>query len=118
MNNYTYATTSNRLGSIQTGAAIQSLTQDANGATLSDATRQYGYDVRGRLTKVTTAQGITNYEVNAQGLRVRKQVANPASDTLYHYDTEGHLLSEYTTGTSQLLREYIYLDDQPVAVLQ
>jgi YD repeat-containing protein len=118
LSNYSYAPGSNQLAGIQTGAATQTLTQDANGATTSDATRQYGYDVRGRLMQATTAQGVINYEVNALGLRVRKQVPYANTDTLYHYDAQGHLIGESATGTAQFAREYIYLGDQPVAVLQ
>lgn len=116
--NYSYVPGSNKLSTIQTGATTQSLTQDANGATTSDASRQYGYDVRGRLIQATTAQGIINYEVNALGLRVRKQVPYSNSDILYHYDLQGHLIGESLTGTTQFNREYIYLGDQPVAVMQ
>ncbi|MEQ1916382.1 MAG: hypothetical protein ABL856_06620, partial [Gallionella sp.] len=118
LSNYSYVPGSNKLASIQTGAATQTLAQDANGATTSDATRQYGYDVRGRLVQTTTAQGVINYEVNALGLRVRKQVPYANTDTLYHYDAQGHLIGESATGTSKFAREYIYLGDQPVAVMQ
>lgn len=116
---YGYPTTSNRLASIQVGAgAAQAVTHDAIGAATADPTRQYGYDIRGRLIQATTAQGIVNYEVNALGLRVRKQVPYAGTDTLYHYDAEGHLIAENQTGTAQFTREYIYLGDQPVAVMQ
>jgi YD repeat-containing protein len=118
ISNYTYATDSNRLTGIQTGATTQSVTHDANGATTSDATRQYAYDNRGRLIRTTTAQGVINYEVNALGLRVRKQVPYANTDTTYHYDTAGHLIGESATGSAQFTREYIYLGDQPVAVMQ
>ena len=47
---YTYAPDTNRLASIQQGNSTpQPVTQDANGATTSDPTRQYNYDIRGRL---------------------------------------------------------------------
>jgi YD repeat-containing protein len=115
---YGYAPGSNKLASIQTGASTQNIAQDANGATTSDATRQYNYDLRGRLIQVTTAQGVINYEVNALGLRVRKQVPYANTDILYHYDTQGHLIGESPAGATQFTREYIYLGDQPVAVMQ
>lgn len=118
LSNFSYVPNSNMLASIQTGAITQTLVQDANGATTSDATRQYGYDNRGRLTTTTTAQGVINYEVNALGLRVRKQVPYASTDTLYHYDLQGHLIGESPTGTTQFTKEYIYLGDQPVAVMQ
>ena len=61
---------------------------------------------------------MVNYEVNALGLRVRKQVPYANTDTLYHYDAQGHLIDENQNGSTQYTREYIYLGDQPVAVLQ
>ena len=116
---YTYPATSNRLSSIQIGAAAaQSVTQDANGSTTADSTRQYSYDIRGRLIQSTTAQGTISYEVNALGLRVRKQVPYASSDTEYHYDAQGHLISEGPTAGTQFTREFVYLGDIPVAVIQ
>lgn len=116
---YTYLSTSNQLSSIQIGSAFpQSLAHDANGATISDFARQYAYDVRGRLIQTTTAQGIIHYEVNALGLRVRKQVPYANTDTLYHYDLQGHLIAENPKGAAQYTREYVYLGDQPVAVMK
>ncbi len=117
--NYGYATASNWLDSTQSGAASpQFVSHDLNGATTSDATRQYAYDVRGRLIQTTTAQGVINYEVNALGLRVRKQVPYASTDTVYHYDVAGHLIGESPAGSTQFTREYIYLGDLPVAVMQ
>lgn len=117
-NTYNYAAGSNRLASIQTSSGTTNLTQDANGATTNDTTRQYSYDARGRLIQTTTVAGIINYEVNALGLRTRKQVPYNNADTIYHYDKQGHLIGESPTGTSLVSREYIYLGDQPVAVMQ
>jgi YD repeat-containing protein len=116
---YGYATTGNALTSIQTGVSSpKPLTQDANGSTLSDPARQYAYDLRGRLIQTVTAQGTINYELNALGQRVRKQVPYASTDTEYHYDMQGHLIGENATGTTQFSREYIYLGNQPVAVMQ
>ncbi|HET7832322.1 MAG TPA: hypothetical protein VFK88_05100 [Gallionella sp.] len=115
---YAYATDSNRLASIQVEAAPpQSVVHDSNGAISSDLTRQYAYDWRGRLIQTTTAQGVINYEVNARGLRVRKQVPYANTDTLYHYDAQGHLIAENEVASTRY-REYIWLGDQPVAVMQ
>lgn len=115
---YSYPNTSNRLASVQTAGITKSILQDANGATTNDETRQYSYDARGRLTQATTSLGTINFEVNALGLRIRKQVPYANTDTLYHYDTQGHLIGESVTGSSQFTREYIYLGDLPVAVMQ
>ena len=117
--NYTYASGSNRLSGIQVNtAAVQPLTQDANGSTISDLSRQYSYDLRGRLVQTTTAQGIISDEVNALGLRVHKKVPYASTDTLYHYDSQGHLIGESAVGSASFTREYVYLGDQPVAVMK
>ena len=70
------------------------------------------------MVKVTTALGVINYEVNALGLRTHKTVPYLHTDTLYHYDAEGHLIGESAVGSAQFTREYIYLGDQPVAVMK
>jgi len=118
---YTLGATSNWLTATQTGAApAQAVAHDANGATTADASKnnQYAYDLRGRLIQTTTAQGVINYEINALGLRVRKQVPYANTDTLFHYDAAGHLIAENPNGTAQYTREYIWLGDMPVAVMK
>ncbi len=115
---FTYDATSNWLTAIQTGGLSQSVSLWGPGLTISDSTRQYTYDVRGRLVQASTPQGFLNYEVNALGLRVRKQVPYASTDTMYHYDAAGHLIGEGPTGSTQFTREYIYLGDIPVAVMQ
>jgi YD repeat-containing protein len=91
---------------------------DANGATTADASRQYAYDLRGRLVQATTAQGTVTYAINAQGLRVRKQAPYANTDIQFHYDSSGHLIAENPTGTAYFSREYVWLGDIPVVVLQ
>ncbi len=46
------------------------------------------------------------------------QVPATNTDTLYHYDTQGHLIGESPVGSAQYTREYIYLGEQPVAVMK
>ncbi len=59
-----------------------------------------------------------NYEINAFGLRVRKQVPYASTDTEYHYDALGRLIAEGDTGASKFRREYMWLNDIPVAVIK
>ena len=59
--------------------------------------------------------GTTSYQVNALGQRVRK--TSTLGDTLFHYDTRGHLIAETDPGGG-LKRELIYLGDIPVGVVQ
>jgi hypothetical protein len=58
---------------------------------------------------------VTAYQVNALGQRVRK--TNSTEDRVFLYDTRGHLIAE-TTPAGALLREYLYLNDIPIAVIQ
>ena len=112
---YTTAGTSNRLQSLSNPS--QTLDHDANGSLTGDGSNQYAYDVRGRLSQAITAAGATQYQVNALGQRVRKTNGTTSTDVLYHYDRAGHLLAE-SDASGSIVREYVWLDDIPVAVLQ
>jgi YD repeat-containing protein len=108
---YAYPTTSNRL--TQVGALAR--TYDADGSTLSDGANTFTYDARERLVRAVSAAGATDYKVNAMGQRIRKTGAQ--GDTLYHYDTQGRLIAETSATTGAIQKEYIYLGDIPVAVI-
>jgi YD repeat-containing protein len=113
---YAYGATSNRIASLAPASGpLRNFQFDANGSTLDDAVNRYAYDSRGRLIQASTAQGATGYQVNALGQRVRK--ANSQADTVFHYDTRGRLIAESDSGGA-LKREYLYLNDLPVAVIQ
>ncbi len=111
---YTYSGSSNKLSTIA-GTTNRSYTHDANGSATADTARTYAYDTRGRMVQTTGVGGTSTYQVNSVGQRIRK--TNTAGDTIYHYDAQGRLISETSSsGTPQ--REYIYLGDTPVAVIQ
>lgn len=59
--------------------------------------------------------GTTNYRINSLDQRIRK--TNPQGDTVYHYDAQGRLIAE-SSASGQVQKEYIYLGDTPVAVIQ
>jgi len=61
------------------------------------------------------ALGTTAYQVNALGQRVRKTGA--ADDRVFHYDTKGRLIAE-SDPDGKTRREYIWLGDIPLAVIQ
>ncbi len=111
---YTYAAASNRLASIA-GGASRSFSFDADGSTTSDGAKQYAYDARGRMVQSAGPLGTTAYRVNALGQRVRK--SNSTDDRVFLYDTRGRLIAE-SAPSGQPLREYLYLNDIPVAVIQ
>ena len=116
---YTVESTSNRLASLTNPSVTN--TYDANGSLTSDGTITYGYDVRGRLIRSTTATQQTAYRINALGQRVRKTVTpsggGASTDTYYHYDLMGHLIGE-SDAAGKVTREYLWLDDTPMAVMQ
>ncbi len=114
---YNYSSTSNRLIQIN-GGQTSNISIDANGSITNNGNAQLTYDVRGRLSSVTTSAGVTTYLVNALGQRVQKissaGTGNSIS-TVYHYDQSGKLISE-STGQDSI--DYVYLDDIPVAILK
>jgi YD repeat-containing protein len=112
----TYQTdpTSNRLLGIG-GARSVSYLHDAAGNRSSDGTATYRHDARGRLIEATTPSGTTRYRLDALGQRRVK--ANDGGTLYFVYDREGRLLSE-ATAEGKAKREYLWLDDLPVGVLQ
>jgi YD repeat-containing protein len=111
-----YSTSSNRIATLTPGTGpVRSFVFDANGSTTNDGMNTYAYDTRGRMVQASSVIGPTNYQVNALGQRIRK--TNSLGDTVFHYDTAGHLIAETSPGGA-LKREYIYLGDIPVGVVQ
>jgi RHS repeat-associated protein len=124
---YAYAPLSNLLSEISTnGAASRSLTHDASGNLIEDVRAgyvyRYAYDASNRLSEVTK-DGIPSatYLYNGFGqLASRTLTAASATPgtTHYLYDTGGHLIVEADGATGQTLREYLWLDHLPVAVIE
>ena len=126
---YTYPTTSNRLTKVTpTGGTARNFTYDAAGNTATDSRTgalglTYQHDVEGRLSKVyqtnNTAEGAT-YTYDARGRLSSRTVTHasaPASTTtVYVHDLNDHIIAELNV-SGQTQREYIWLDDMPVAVV-
>jgi YD repeat-containing protein len=115
---YTYSATSNQIATLTpSGGPARSFVFDANGSTIDDGLNQYAYDTRGRMAQSTNAASlVTAYQVNALGQRIRK--SNSTDDRVFLYDTRGKLIAEADPPTGNPRREYIYLGDIPVGVLQ
>ena len=123
-NTYNYPSGSNQLASIVNGAStIRSFGYDASGDINSDAnasfTWTYGYDVEGRLSSATagtTSKGVYTYD--ALWRLAKRVVTNttPSGETHFIHNLQDHIIAE-TDSTGATTREYIWLGDLPVAVV-
>jgi len=112
---YAYEEGSNVLASIS-GPQPATFVSDNNGNIVSENTRAYAYDPLNRL--ITVSEGgtqIASYTYN--GLNQRTKKTTQAGTIIYHYDPQGRLVAE-TDNTGQALVEYIYLDDEPLAMIR
>jgi RHS repeat-associated protein len=117
---YTYSMTSNRLASVTfADGNVRSLSYEASGQLSED-----GRDAGHIYTFATNSDGrnagaylngavIAQYLYNAFGQRVQK-VAGGVT-TRMAFDLDGHLLEE-ADGSGAVQRDYIWLDDMPVAL--
>ena len=113
---YTYSPTSNRIATVAPASGpARTFVFDANGSTIEDGVNRYAYDARGRMARATSGAGDTTYLVNALGQRARK--TNAAGDVFFHYDIAGRLIGE-SDPTGAFRREYLYLGDIPVGIVQ
>lgn len=115
--NSSYQPQSNKLAMLGNEAIIM----DANGNTENVHGLSLGYTTDNRLK--STSAG-SKYQYNGLGQRVVKQLKAPGvagtngyyQSRTYMYDLNGKLLAE-TGPTGQVQKEYIYLNDQPLAML-
>ncbi|WP_233840322.1 RHS repeat-associated core domain-containing protein [Dyella sp. 2HG41-7] len=109
---YSYNPNTHQL--VATGNAARTVDADGNTTAIAQAgsTYGFGYNARNRMTLAQLNQStVANYTYNAEGERVAK-TANGNTER-YNYGPSSQLLSEY--GATN--REYVYLDDIPVANL-
>lgn len=120
---YAYPTGSNKLSTVTQGANVRTFTHDGAGNITADdrvgITYNYRYNNRGRLDQLTIGSTVTaDYTYDGlERLAIRStQNMTPAGTTHYVYDRAGHLIAE-ATDAGVTLREYIWLDDMPLAVV-
>jgi RHS repeat-associated protein len=130
LSNYLYPGTSNQLQSVVTaGNGTRSLGYDAAGNVASDSNAagsynalNYSYDVEGRLSQSAAPLLLLNnggrYGYDALDRLAWRVVAKPASSTttLYVHDINNHIIAE-TDLSGVTWREYVWLNDLPVAVV-
>jgi RHS repeat-associated protein len=108
--NYAYNPGTHQL--ISTGNAARTVDANGNTTTISagGATYGFGFNQRNRMSVVQVNQSTAaNYLYDAAGERVQKTAGG--ATTVYNYDLGSHLVGEY--GATN--REYVYMDDIPVA---
>ncbi len=118
---YTPSTTSNQIVSITTGGYTRPFSYYPTGQVQSDqrnATMDYGFTYNGsaRLSNVSlNNNALSVYAYN--GLEQRVQKTTSATTTDFVYDTVGHLIAEANDATGAMIREYIWMDDKPIAMV-
>lgn len=118
---YQYASTSHHL--IEVGGSERAY--DAVGNLLSDQKGQtsFTYGDHDRMSEFSSDRLEASYRYNGRGERTYKAVRKGRStqQVYYVYDESGRLLSELTYADGgyflSVRREYVYLEDLPVAVL-
>ena len=116
---YNYAPTSNQLQTIVTGATTRTLSYSATGNITGDdfgngTILSFLYDQDNRLVRATQGAAATAYAQDHRGLVFSKAGTNGAD---LHYDSAGHLIGE-SNAAGVFRRQYLWLDDLPVAFYQ
>jgi len=118
---YAYSTASNRLNSVtSTSGNLRSFTYAASGQLtqdVRDASDTYTFTVNNNGRNAGAALNgstVGSYLYNAFGQRVQKVAGG--TTTQFVYDRLGHLLEE-ANGSGAALRDYIWFDNAPVAMV-
>jgi RHS repeat-associated protein len=118
--------TTNQVTQVQdtNGTALRNLIYRDGGDLYEDArvggsTYQYYYNARKRLVVANKdAVDAAYYGYDFRNQRVWRQVLSPTyAATHYIYDQQGHLLAEHNGDTGAVIKQYIWLDDTPLAVI-
>ena len=93
---------------------VAAWTHDANGNVTSDGVFTYTWNALGRLLQVERDSTVVAvYAYDSRNRRISKTVGEQTIH--YHYDLNNHLIAEsLADGTP--LREYLYLDNEPLAM--
>ncbi|MDR6672827.1 RHS repeat-associated core domain-containing protein [Xanthomonas sp. 1678] len=111
---YSYQANTNRLSSI----AGQARSYDSSGNTTSigGTSKEFIYNDAGRMSESKSGGAVRgSYVYNGHGQQVKRTTASGAVHRLY--DPAGHWLGDFD-GAGQAIQQAIWLDDQPVGLLQ
>jgi RHS repeat-associated protein len=120
---YTYPPASNRLSGINLAAGgIRAYTYDGAGNVQTDsrgAGYSYTYDAAGRMASMSingVLQG--TYKYDFAGRQAVRTIAATGVTIHSVFDSQGRRIAEYDEATGALIREYVWLGWEPVAVLE
>lgn len=122
---YAYPPTSNRLGTITLGAGGSRVyNYDAMGNVTADsrsgANHGYGYDSAGRMATFSIG-GVSQatYTYDFAGRQAIRSLTSPTPVTIHSvFDSEDRRIAEYDEATGTLIREYVWLGWEPLAVIE
>ena len=121
---YTYPTTNNQLQSIALGAGgTRSFTYDAAGnVTYDNRSGQgygYTYDNAGRMASFSL-NGVVQaeYVYNQLGQQIIRRLTQQGITIHSVYGPDGKRIAEYNEATGALIRQYIWLEGAPIAVIE
>jgi len=121
-----YPSSSNKPTNVtRSGSTTRSWTYDGAGNVATDAQSVdayvYSYNKANRISSVTdNGSPWATYKYNGLDQLASRTVTapvGPPGTIQYIYDLDGHLIAEADSATATTLREYIWLDDLPVAVV-
>ena len=114
---------------------VNTPTFDVRGQVIEDSQRDYEWDALGRLVRVSqaapsgfhrtaltdasapTQRTIAEYRYNLFGERIAKLVNGPAGPKLTYFLWDGTELAAEMDAHGAVVRDYVYLDGRPVALL-
>ena len=115
------ASGANQINTITTGSLVRTFSYAASGQVTGDqrtATADYTFTINndGRMaTASLNSTGVGAYVYNGFEQRVKKTAGGATTDFIF--DRAGHLFAEANDSTGASLREYIWKDDLPVAMV-
>jgi RHS repeat-associated protein len=118
---YDYSPTANTLQSVVGGGVSRNFGYTLAGNMSSDnrsgtSNLIFTYGNRNRYNGLSQgASTIASYKYNAPGERLIKTIG--ATTTHFHYDEKQHLIAE-SQANGVMIREYVWLDDMPIAQIE
>lgn len=121
---YTTDTNSNQLSQITNTSIIPNETEmlsysdvgNLASKTANAITTTYTNNQANRLVQISDTTDTNSYVYNAQGQRTSK--TTNAGSVHYLYDLNGQMIAEIDPTTGNHIREYVYLEDRPLALFQ